>query len=411
MTRSPGAGLHLHLDPLGGAAGDMFVAAMLDAFPELEPRVMADVIAILPPEAGQAELSRGQSGGLAVRRFALLPNRRGEEAKPRGHQHEHDHGHGHGHHHHATTYHALRTRIETAPLSQGTAAAAAAILHHIALAEAHVHDMPLDEVHFHELADWDALMDVTAAGSICAALEGATWSLTPLPLGGGLVRTAHGALPVPTPATARILQGYEWHDDGIGGERVTPTGAAILAHVTGGTAGTRRGGRLRAVGMGAGTRDLDDRPNILRVTAFAASSGAGADRIVQLACDLDDMTGEEIAAAADALRAHPGVADLVLVSLLGKKGRPATRMELMVYPAAEAAVAAAIFDLTSSLGLRRTELDRLILPRSATISVEGIRVKRADRPSGATAKAESDDLVHAPTLRARRQLAHRTETG
>lgn len=133
----------------------------------------------------------------------------------------------------------MRALLETAPLSDGTADAACAILHRIAEAEAQVHNIPIDRVHFHEIADWDALMDVTAAGSICAALDGATYSLSPLPLGGGLVDTAHGKLPVPAPATALILQGYDWHDDGIAGERVTPTGAAILAHVTGGSHGTR----------------------------------------------------------------------------------------------------------------------------------------------------------------------------
>lgn len=90
----------------------------------------------------------------------------------------------------------MRALLETAPLSDGTADAACAILHRIAEAEAQVHNIPIDRVHFHEIADWDALMDVTAAGSICAALDGATYSLSPLPLGGGLVDTAHGKLPV-----------------------------------------------------------------------------------------------------------------------------------------------------------------------------------------------------------------------
>ncbi|RNF34828.1 LarC family nickel insertion protein [Paracoccus methylarcula] len=413
MDLPEGARLHIHLDPVGGVAGDMFIAAMLDAFPALEDRVAGDIAAILPDHVGHAALTRGLSGGMAVRRFAL------EATADSHHHHDHEHGHhdhhGHGHHRHGeeTTYRAMRAMIEAAPLSDGTAARACAILHLIAEAEAAAHDIPIERVHFHELADWDALMDVTAAGSIAAALEGASWSLASLPLGGGMVRTAHGMLPVPAPATARILKGYAWHDDGVAGERVTPTGAAIVAHLTRDGTGIRQAGRLAAIGMGAGTRELPDRPNILRVTAFDISDPPDrTDQALQLACDIDDMTGEEIGAATEALRALPGVIDLVLLSAQGKKARPVTRMELLLKPQAEPRVVEALFDRTSTLGLRRTEVTRLILPRSTNTAPDGkTRRKIATRPSGVTFKAESDDLDGAPTLAARRAQARLAEDG
>ncbi|WP_282602924.1 LarC family nickel insertion protein [Paracoccus sp. PARArs4] len=383
---------HLHLDPLGGIAGDMFVAAMLDAFPDLTDRVLADVAAVLPHDAGTARLERGMSRGMSVLRFGLHG----------GHAHDHHHHH---HHDHATTYAALRDRIGAAPLSEGTAHHACAILHLIALAEAAAHDLPLEKVHFHELADWDSLMDVVAAGSIVAALADATWSCAPLPLGGGTICTAHGILPVPAPATARILQGYDWIDDGIGGERVTPTGAAILAHVTGGRpAPTPPGGRMGATGMGAGTRDLPDRPNVLRVTTFDIAHGTDRDRVVQLACDLDDMTGEEIGAATDRLRDMPGVLDLTLLNAQGKKSRPVTRMELLCDPGCAEAVAARMFDLTSTIGIRRTEVARLVLPRCATTAA-GMPAKTVGRPGGTTTKIEDEALRTHETLAARRAAA------
>src|SRR6185295_18890158 len=154
--------------------------------------------------------------------------------------------------------------------STGTAEQAVAILTHIAQAEARIHDVPVERVHFHEIADWDSLMDVVAAGSIAAALPGAVWSVSELPRGAGLVRTQHGMLPVPAPATVAILEGFAWRDDGIAGERVTPTGAAILRHLVGnGREKARAAGRLVASGTGAGTRELTGIPNVLRVLVFA----------------------------------------------------------------------------------------------------------------------------------------------
>ncbi|MFT7596561.1 MAG: hypothetical protein ACI8R4_003897, partial [Paracoccaceae bacterium] len=281
----------------------------------------------------------------------------------------------------------------------------------IAEAEARVHDIPIDRVHFHEIADWDALMDVTAAGSLCAALAGATFSLAALPLGGGLVDTAHGKLPVPAPATALILEGYDWHDDGVPGERVTPTGAAILAHVTGGRpVSLRPPGRLRGTGSGAGARVMKGLPNILRVGVFDVQRGEFQhDRLIQLACDIDDMTGEELGAAIQALRREAGVVDVVSLNGMGKKSRPVVRLELLTQEAEADVIAARLFDLTSTLGLRRTVVDRLTLPRE-TVTVCGIRCKRAQRPSGLeTIKAESDDLAVAETLAARRMRAIRAE--
>lgn len=390
-----GRGLHLHLDPVGGAAGDMFIAAMLHAFDDLTERVLADVAAVLPAEVGRARLSEHVASGISARRFELVPVAEGAASRQGA----------------ETTYRAMRDLLERAALSDGTADAAGAILHRIAEAEAQVHDIPIDRVHFHEIADWDALMDVTAAGSICAALRGATYSLGALPLGGGLIETAHGKLPLPAPATALILEGYDWHDDDVPGERVTPTGAAILAHVTDGRPSrTRPPARLRTTGSGAGTRVMKGLPNILRVSVFdKAADRMQQDSLIQLACDIDDMTGEELGAVVDRLREETGVVDLLMLTGQGKKSRPVVRLELLAHPDAADAIAARLFDLTSTLGLRRAVVDRLTLPRKSD-SMDGVRRKRAQRPGGyETIKAESDDLADADTLDARRRRAMRAE--
>lgn len=386
-----GAGLHLHFDPMGGAAGDMFVAAVLDARPDLVDRVLADVAAVLPEDAGRAELTCLVRSGIAARGFALAPGatppRKGAE----------------------TTYVAMRDLIGAAPLSDGTTRHAQAILHGLARAEAEIHDRPIERVHFHEIADWDALMDVVAAGSLCAALEGASYSLSPLPLGGGQIETSHGRLAVPAPATLKLLEGFQWQDDGISGERVTPTGAAILAHLMGGKAHARRpAGRLLATGYGAGTRTLPGVANVLRVTVSAVVDAVGTDtdRVLMLACDVDDMTGEEIAQAVDRLRALEGVLDLALLALTGKKGRPATRFELLVVPEQAGTAERALFQQTSTLGVRRVEMARTVLRRGQAEGLDGRPAKWARRPDGTlTGKVESDALADLPTLAERRRAA------
>jgi hypothetical protein len=427
----------IHLDAVGGIAGDMFVAAMLDAFPDLKPRVLADAAAVLPQAAGRVGLEEGESGGIRALRFRLetakAPQpRRLEPAHP-GHDHPGHHGHG-GHHRHgdcdhgggaspvaepdhrhaadAGTFVDMVARIEHAALHEGTARHAVAILTIIAEAEATIHSVPVEEVHFHEIADWDSLLDVVAAGSIAAALDGAAWTVSPLPRGGGLVRTAHGLLPIPAPATAMILEGFDWRDDGISGERVTPTGAAILKHLDPAARGA--GGRLVASGTGAGTRRLPGMPNILRAMVFEAPPDLAKDEVTSdhvavIEFEIDDMTGEEIGVAAERLRATPGVLDLSIGQRLGKKGRPVSSFRLLARPEAAQSVANRCFAQTATIGLRLREERRLVLRRDADISA-GVAVKRVGRPGGSTAKAESDALT-GDTLAERRAQKRRGENG
>ncbi len=378
---------HIHLDASGGVAGDMFVAALLDALPELRERVLADCRAVLPPGAGVPFLDEGTSNSIRCLRFGLRT------------------GHG-AHDHHASHFTDMVGRIERAKLARGTAGHAVAILSILAEAEAAIHRVPVDRVHFHEIGDWDSLLDVVAAGSIAAALGSASWSVSPLPLGGGLVRTRHGLLPVPAPATAAILTGFDWRDDGVGGERVTPTGAAILRHLVGGDRPDVL--HLEAVGTGAGTRPIAEMPNILRAIVARTVTEPRGEQVMVLSFEIDDMTGEEIGAACDRLRALDGVLDLSTATRRGKKGRPLESFQLLVRPEALEAVRIACLTQTSTIGLRWHVEDRLCLPRTADAR-DGIRRKSVVRPDGSvTVKAESDDLA-GDSLAERRRLASRSE--
>ncbi len=377
----------IHLDAVGGVAGDMFVAALLDAFPELKERVLADAAAVLGCH-GEMRLEQAPSGGLRALRFSLavLAGQGG------------DHG--------ETSFPALVARIEAAPLSPGTGAAAVRLLAILAEAEAEIHGVPVGQVHFHEIADWDSLVDMVAAGSIVAALDDTRWTVSPLPRGGGLVKTAHGLLPVPAPATALILQGFEWRDDGVDGERVTPTGAAILKHLV--TGGAHGGGRLVGSGTGAGTRTLPGMPNVLRALVFEEAMSFANDRVTVIAFEIDDMTGEEVGVAAERLRAEAGVLDVSLAERWGKKGRPMQSFQLVMRPEAAEAVIHRCFEETSTIGLRVSSEARVVLPREAA-TIAGVGVKSVTRPaSGPTRKAESDDLA-GDSLVARRAAKARAE--
>lgn len=427
---------HIHLQPLGGIAGDMFVAAMLDAFPQFVPQVFSDVAAVLPPEAGEARLEKVSKNAIAARHFSLVSADPQAHCSPAGPQEGVTEGNS-AHHYRRRpqapgsfiemacgtavasaesrlgTYREICRVIEAAGLSGSAAGHALGILQVLAEAEATIHGVPIDEVHFHELAGWDSLMDVVAAGSLISAIGDADWSVSALPLGSGQVKTQHGLLPVPSPATALILEGYPWRSDGVAGERVTPTGAAIVRYlVPQGGSKSRAEGTLLASGYGAGTRNFPNMANVLRVMAFESVAPAGASDAVVAAVqfDIDDMTGEEIGIAADRLRSLPGVLDLLLFPAQGKKGRPVTVFHLLVPPEHLQQCRDAVFAETSTIGLRWTLCDRFVLPRSVRNTGEGVRVKEVLRPDGSvTRKAECDDLQAIGGLERRRMTKSKFE--
>jgi uncharacterized protein (TIGR00299 family) protein len=387
------ADLRGHIDPVGGVAGDMLAAALVEALPELEGAMRADVAAVAPDDLVVLVIERRPTGALMGTRFEVFP-RPSAASLPAG-------------------YPEFRSRIAAAALHPAVRDLALSILEHLAKAEAAVHGVSLDEVHFHEIADWDTLVDAIAVASLAVRAGVSSWTVGSLPRGGGLVSTAHGLLPVPAPATQRLLSGFAWHDDGIGGERVTPTGAAILRALVVDPSARAPAGRLAGHGYGVGRRTMGNLPNVVRVSLYAADEAARDGRVAVISFEVDDMTGEELAVAAERLRAECGVFDLSLVSLAGKKGRPATGFRLLVDPAAADGIGQLCLDETSTLGLRIREERRLILSRSSRqVQAEGSPwpVKSAVRPDGTTtAKVESDALHHVPSLAERRRLARLLE--
>ncbi len=389
--------MHVHLDAIGGVAGDMFLAAMLDARPDFADGAIKAIRAAGLPKGWAAEAIEHHADGLAGRRFRVLPPGHGVP-----HPHPHDH-------HHHVAFRDIRAMIEKSVLEEGVKARSIAIFRLLAEAEGAVHGQDPEDVHFHEVADWDSVADIVGAAFVIEALGGATWSVSALPLGSGRVKTAHGILPVPAPATARLLEGFETVDDGIAGERITPTGAAILKAL----APSRRrpsGAVLAASGTGFGTRTLPGLPNILRALLFetgaAETAPGGESEVAVIAFEVDDQTPEDLAAGLDKLRAEADVLDVTQAAVFGKKGRLMTAVHILCRAPAIERVAAACFAETTTIGLRwhlarRFELDR----RAATVA-GGVRVKVVSRPGGGvTAKAEMDDIRAVPGGQAGRAAA------
>ena len=439
--------MHIHLDPLGGIAGDMFAAAMLDAFPHLEAAVQKAVRAASLPARFRCDLVKHADHALTGRRFLVLEARAGDgghghahphhphshshphapahdhahaHGHPHGPSHDHDHGHvhehAHGHphapaHDHASTHshdHArdhehghrpfasIRADIQGSALDEGIRAHAIAIFSGLAEAEAQVHGSTVDTVTFHEVGEWDSIADVVAAATIIHALSPATWSCGPLPLGSGFVNSAHGILPVPAPATSLLLRGLSVRDDGIPGERVTPTGAAIVRHLMsiGGTPPRTR--VMVGTGFGFGTKVLPGISNCVRALVFGDEAAKDDEsRLTEIEFEVDDQTPEDLALGIDHLRAHPQVVDVSQTATFGKKGRLAVSVRVLCRREAEDEVAGLCFSETTTLGLRLLDVRRRTLPRTLDdVNALGRKVarKKAARGSEITVKAEAESL-------------------
>ena len=382
--------LHIHLDAIGGIAGDMFLAAVVDAFPDLEPAILeAQRAAGLPADVHCRFLAH---------RDDILTGRRFEVNDPHEHAHRHAHAHGHHHHHDETPFAGIRSCLQRAPIDADVRARAIDMFTRLAKVEGEVHGVPADEVSFHELGGWDSIADIVGAAVAIARLE-ATWSVSTLPLGRGRVKTAHGWIPMPAPATAKLLTGYEFIDDGLEGERVTPTGAAILSHLAARQDMDRGRKRLLASGCGFGTKTFPGLSNVLRLMVFDAVAQpgmqAGADSVVVMAFEVDDQSPEDLAIGLDQLRELPGVLDVLQMPALGKKGRLSVHVQVLAVPDAADRAAAAVFAQTTTLGVRWHVVERRILAREQVqveLGEHTLRVKLAIRGDMRTAKVESDDL-------------------
>ena len=342
----------LYLDCGMGAAGDMLTAALLELFPN--PQAMVDKLNELgiPGVKFQRELT--QKCGIQGTHIHVYVG----DAEEGEHIHDH-HSHNHHKHHHSGMA-EIEHWISHIHASDAVKENIRAVYNRIAQAESLVHGTTIQEIHFHEVGTLDALADVTAVCYLMEQLGNPRVYASPVHVGSGHVYCAHGILPVPAPATAEILKGIPIYGGQIQGELCTPTGAALLKQFV------MEFGNMpvmvpQAVGYGMGKKDFA-MANCVR--AVLGQTGSGVDRIVELSCNLDDMTGEDIGFATEQLLSA-GAVDVFTTPIYMKKNRPAWMLTVLCREEQQEEMVQLLFRHTTTLGIRETPHRRYILSRRA----------------------------------------------
>ena len=392
--------MHYHLDPVGGIAGDMFAAAMLDRHRDWQGELTAAIA------------NSGINGGLQVQAViytdGILTGHRFLVTEPAAA------GNADAHRH--RRWSEIRALLLGSRLEQPVIGRAIAIFELLAQAEAEVHGKPADAVSFHEVGAWDSIADIVSAAWLIERGRATSWSCSSIPLGRGRVAGAHGQLPVPAPATSALLRGFPMFDDGLEGERVTPTGAAILKYLDPAFGPHRSPRVLLGQGYGFGTKVFPGLSNVLRISMFEdPPGGAGAGQVGVCEFEVDDQTAEDLAVALERLRDVSGVLNVTQAPVFGKKGRVGAHVRVLAQlPQIDTIIDRCLIE-TTTLGVRWYPVNRRALPRDLSnhaFSSGDVRVKRARRPDGkVTRKAEMGDLAGTPGGHAgRERLRQEVET-
>lgn len=380
----------LYLDCSMGAAGDMLAAALLELLPDPDAFV-AELNALAIPDV---KFSREASVKCGITGTHLQVTVHGEEEGAHDHHHAHSHDHhdhAHSHHHHASLHdieHIVRGHLS---LPATVADNVMAVYRLIADAESKAHGKSVSEIHFHEVGTMDAIADITAVCLLMHRLAPDEIIVSPVHVGSGQVHCAHGILPVPAPATATILQDVPIYGGSIQGELCTPTGAALLKHFAD-SFGEMPVMRTSAIGYGMGKKDF---PAANCVRALLGERSAASDDVIELCCNIDDMTGEAIGYAFDKLFAA-GALDVYTIPIGMKKSRPGHLLHVICREADKDALVRALFAHTTTIGIRENRLRRYTLDRRIeTIeTADGpVRRKCSTGYGVSREKFEHDDLA------------------
>ncbi|MGI6264231.1 MAG: nickel pincer cofactor biosynthesis protein LarC [Acutalibacteraceae bacterium] len=385
----------LYLDCGMGAAGDMLTAALLELLDDPDGFVQRLNALGIPGVTFRRE--KAEKCGITGTHMAVTVDGQEEDDH---HHHDHDHPHDHKHHHdHDHEHHAhhhsgmgdIEHIVEHLDLPGEVRRDVLAVYRLIADAESHAHGKPVDQIHFHEVGTLDAVADVAAVCLLMRELSPDEVVASPIHVGSGHVHCAHGILPVPAPATAHILRQVPVYGGGIDGELCTPTGAALLRHFVD-RFGEMPVMRVSAIGYGMGKKDFP-RANCLR--AMLGESEDRTDEMIELSCNVDDMTAEDIAFATCRLL-EEGAREVYTVPVGMKKSRPGTLIRVICTPDEEEKTVRALFAHTTTLGVRRVVTRRYVLERdteTVQTPLGPVRRKTASGYGVIRQKWEYDDLA------------------
>ena len=395
----------LYFDCFSGASGDMILGALLDAGLPLEQ--LRAAVGSLALDGVTLDAERVDRCGIGATKFRVHGVDPGRGHRPDGDRrhHSHDH-HSHDHHdhqhpgpeHHAHGHRGLSeicALVDRSALSAAAKDRAKRLFRRLAETEADIHGRPVEEIHLHEVGAVDSIIDIAGAVFGLEWVDADRIVSSPLNVGSGTVTCAHGVLPVPAPATTRLVADVPVYSTGVEAELLTPTGALLVTDYAS-QYGPLPALRLRRVGYGAGDRDLPGSPNVVRVIIGDDDVGGRLQRVVVLESEIDDMNPQIFGVLMDRLHAA-GALDVFYAPIQMKKNRPGTLVSVVARPEDREALTALLFRETTTIGVRFSEMDRERLDRDQ-VTVETplgpVRFKVAGRGGDVVnASPEFDDCL------------------
>ncbi|MBU2996796.1 nickel pincer cofactor biosynthesis protein LarC [Cellulophaga baltica] len=398
----------IYIEPFSGLSGNMFLSAFCELLGDFD--ILTDLPKKLHLPDGKIEVKLVDKNGINCKYVEVIDLNIGKEASEHDHNHTHDHGHSHTHshddghshahshshdHHHGVHRHLsdIKKIIDRAHISDNAKKIAHEIFLLIGKAESKIHDMPLETIHFHEISGVDSIIDIVGSAVLIDKLKISKVYSSPICTGYGIVKTQHGMLPVPAPATAELLQGMPLYAGTEEGEKITPTGAAILRYLN--PDFTNRGYMPLKTAYGPGKKDFVN-ANVVRISLLKVAVEKNKESYLQLEASIDDMSPEYLGTDfQDGLLAS-GALDFSITQQLMKKGRFAFLLSIILPLDNLENVSNYIFDNTSTIGVRYYPIDRIELPRvqKKTASALGeIQVKEVTTPTNKIKiKPEFDDV-------------------